>query len=75
MAEGGHVWQRGSCVAGGIAGEHGRGCAWQGVCMAGGVHGRGACVAGGAWQGVCMAGGMHAMHTPLSDTTATAYGQ
>ena len=28
--------------------------------MAGGMHGRGACVAGGhAWQGVCMLGGMH----------------
>ena len=35
---------------------HGRGCAWQGVCMAGGVHGRGALVGGHAWQGVCMAG-------------------
>ena len=39
---------------------HGRGhawwevCAWQGACMVGGIHGRGA-----AWQGVCMAGGMH----------------
>ena len=28
--------------------------------MTGGVHGRGACVAGGhAWWGTCMAGGMH----------------
>ena len=40
---------------------HGRGCAWQGACVEGGVHGRG----GHAWQGVCvwqrgacMAGGM-----------------
>ena len=44
-----------------------RGHAWQGVCMAGGVHGRGMCGRGcawqrgmhdrvSAWQGVCMAG-------------------
>ena len=45
------------------------GHAWQGVCIAGGMHGRGACVAGGTcvaggvcgrvcvWQGACMAGG------------------
>ena len=42
---------------------HGRGHAWQGVCMAGGVHCRGACMAGGmhgrghAWRGPCMARG------------------
>ena len=47
---------------------HGRGCAWQGacveggmhgrVCMVGGMHGREACVVGGhAWQVGCMAGG------------------
>ena len=59
MWQGGHVWQRGACVAGGIAGEHGRGCAWQEGMCGRGVHGR----------------GMHAVHTPLSDTTATAYGQ
>ena len=33
---------------------HGRGCAWQGVCVVG------ACVAGGMrGRGVCMAGGVH----------------
>ena len=56
----------------------------------GGVHGWGACVAEGyAWWGPCVAGGvcggdmhggMHGRdvcdtHTPLVDTTATAYGQ
>ena len=53
LSTGGHAWQKG-------------GLAWQGVCMAGGMHGRGCawqeggmcgrgrvCVAGG----VCMAGG------------------
>ena len=42
----------------------GRGHVRWGGCMAGGVHGRGACVAGGcvcgrghAWQGTCMLGG------------------
>ena len=40
---------------------HGRGHAWQGACMMGGMHGKGACMARGhAWQGACMAGGMHA---------------
>ena len=49
---------RGACVAGGCAwwgvagGVHGKG-----VCMAGGMHGRGACVAGGAY----MAGGVPCM--------------
>ena len=35
-----------------VGGVHGRGCAWQGVCMTGGVHGRGTCMAGGddAWH-------------------------
>ena len=49
---------RGACMA--------RGCAWQRVCMAGGMHARGACMAGGhAWQGgecgreMCMVGGVH----------------
>ena len=63
----------GVCMAGGV---HGSGCqwqggvcgwghAWQGVCMAEGVHGRRdmhgrgwACMAGGhVWQGACMAEG------------------
>ena len=47
-------------MAGGLGGVHGRGHAWQGVCMVGegGMCGGGACVAGGhAWQGACMAGG------------------
>ena len=61
-----------------------RGHAWQGACVAGcvwwgGMHGRGACVAGGMC-GVCMAGG-HAWQggvcgrhaCPLADTTR--YGQ
>ena len=30
------------------------------ACMAGGVHGEGACMVGGhVWQGACVAGGMH----------------
>ena len=67
----GHLWQR-ACVTGGVCGTggciagghvwqgvvHGRGCAWQGACMAkgghvwqGGMHGM------GAWpEGMC---GMH----------------
>ena len=43
-----------------------RGHAWQGACMAGGMHGRGTCMAGRcAWQGgmhgrcVCVAGCVH----------------
>ena len=51
MHSGGHAWQ---------------GCVWQGVCMAGGMCGRGAYMAGGhawwrghVWQGACMVGGMH----------------
>ena len=48
---GGGVSISGSCMAGRHAwqGE----CAWQGACVAGGVHGREACMAGGgepAWQ-------------------------
>ena len=48
----------------GVSGR-GMGRAWQGVYMAGSVHGRG-CMAGGmhgrghAWQGACKAGGGHA---------------
>ena len=45
LSTGGHVWEegmhrRGVCVVGGM---HGRGCAWQGACMAGGggMHDRG----------------------------------
>ena len=42
-------------------------CAWQG-----GIHGGGACMAGGhAWQGVCMP----CMPPSPADTTAMAYGQ
>ena len=60
-----HMWQGGMCGRG----MHGRGCVWQGECMAGGTVWQGACVAkrhawqggmcgsrGNAWQGVCMAG-------------------
>ena len=47
----------------------GEGHAWQEACVAGGVHGRGACVArrggvhggGHAWQGACMAEGAWCM--------------
>ena len=59
------------CVAGGCAWQE---CVWQGghvcwrPCVAGSMHGRGVCVAGGhAWQGglhgrgVCVAGG-HVWH-------------
>ena len=45
VLQGGHVWQWSVC---------GRGYAWQGACVAGGVHGR-----GHVWQATCMAGGMH----------------
>ena len=53
---GGHVWQ-GACVAGGM---HSGVCVVAG-CVCGGMHGRGACMAGGACmaEGACMAGGMH----------------
>ena len=38
---------------------HGRGHAWQGACMVGGMHGGGMCMAGGCvWWGACMAGGL-----------------
>ena len=45
----GHVWQRGACMIGGVAG--GIFVAWQGV--AGGGWGSGTCVVkvGHAWQG------------------------
>ena len=33
-----HAWQGGVCMVGG--GMHGRGPAWWGACVAGGVHGR-----------------------------------
>ena len=39
-----HVWQVGMHGRGVV---HGRGHVWQRVCMAGSVHGREACVAGG----------------------------
>ena len=47
--EGGHVWQKG--------------CARQGACMVGGMHGRGR-----AWQGACVAG---AKATPADGTHPT----
>ena len=73
----GDVCGRGRMHGRGV-GMHGRGRAWQGACMAvacmmGGMHGRGACMAGGmcgggmhggrhvwwgACMGVCMAGGV-----------------
>ena len=40
MHDRGHVWQRGMHGGSVCGGEH----AWQGVCMAGGVHGRRACM-------------------------------
>ena len=46
----GHVWWGVACMAG----RH----AWQGACMAGGMHGGGHAWQGWhAWQGVCMVGG------------------
>ena len=48
----GGTWvARGACMAVGHA--------WYGACVAGGMHGEGACMTGGAWQGACVAGGMH----------------
>ena len=49
----GHAWQMGG-------GMHGRGHAWQGMCMAGGMYGRRACMAGG--RGV-HGGGVHGRGT------------
>ena len=47
---GGRVWQEGVYGRGGHA--------WQGACMAGGVHGRGHAWQGGLeWWGTCMVGG------------------
>ena len=46
---GGHAWTGGMRGGGGM---HGRGHAWQGACMAGGVCGR---EGGRAWQGACVA--------------------
>ena len=45
---------------GGVCGGdmHGRGNVWQGPCMVGGVHGRGAYVALACTAGACMVGGM-----------------
>ena len=50
----------GACVAEGVmrGRGHSRG-AWQGVCMAGGVHGRGCAWQGGMCGRGCMAGGVH----------------
>ena len=46
----------GMCVGGGACVAHDTGGhAWQGVCMAGGMHGRGVCMA----RGASMVGGMH----------------
>ena len=66
----GHVW--GVCMAGEacmVGGMGGRGHVWQGgmqggicggVCVAGGMHGRGACVVAGCVAGgLCGKGGMH----------------
>ena len=71
----GGVRGQGAYVVGGMHG--------QGACMAwGGMHGQGGLCGGGhVWQGggACVAGGVcvwHAPgHTPLADTTATAYSQ
>ena len=46
-------------MAGGMCGGgvYGRGHAWPGACVAWGMHGRRACMAGVcAWQGTCIAG-------------------
>ena len=50
VVKGGHVWQRGACMAKG--GLHGRG-----ACVVRGMHGRGACVVRGMdGRGVYMVG-------------------
>ena len=54
----GHAWWGGACVERLHAWQgdlHGRGHVWQGMCIAGGVCGRGACVA--CVAGVCVAEG------------------
>ena len=60
---GGHAWQEGMHSRG----HAWWGRAWQGACIAGGMHGR-----GGAWQGgIHGRGGVHAKHAPqqiLRDT-------
>ena len=55
MSGGGHVWQRGACVAGGA-------CVVKGGMHGEGVHGKGgACVV----KEACVAeGGVHGMHAP-----------
>ena len=86
MHDRGHVWQVGHAWQGGVCGRGHVwwwGHAWQGVCMVGGIcgrgmHGRGVCVGGGtcmagacrghAWQGVCMPGGVHARGTGMPCT-------
>ena len=70
----GHAWQGGmcgrrACMAGECAcrggGVHSKGHAWQGACVAGGMHGGGGHGRGHAWWGghlcwgVCVAGGVH----------------
>ena len=63
MAGGGYV-AGGACMAGGVRGR-GRDVHSRGVCMAGDMCGRMACMAGGhgwqghAWHGACMAGVAH----------------
>ena len=56
---GGHAWQGGMRGGGMHGGGHAwQGHAWWGVCMAGSVHGRGACMARGhVWQGGVHGGG------------------
>ena len=64
----------GVCMAGGV---HGRGCAWQGVCM-GGMHGRGgvcgrvgAYMKGACMTGVCVWGGAGETATAVGGTHPT----
>ena len=54
----GHTWQGGGIHGRGLHGRGlcGRGHAWQGACVVGGMHDRGACMAG---EMATAAGGIH----------------
>ena len=60
-AAGGHAWQGGACVVGGMRAK--------GLCMVEGVHGRGCAWWGHAWQGdVCGGGGLSGRYTSYRNT-------
>ena len=63
---GGHAWQVGACMAGGMCG---RGCAWWGrACVAGGMHSMGTCTVG-----ACVAGGCACRRDSHSSGRYTSY--